>query len=282
MVSLKRFCLLVLTLCTLFCLFGCLSSEENIPSPAKNELLVTVLKLGEPQDAILLQTTDAAVLLDTGVTSNAASIVRHLSRVGVTSLDALIITHFDQDHVGGANAVLSAVSVENIYVPDYTVDTPEYNAFVAAMSDAAISPNIVSEDISFTLGQTLFEINPTQNDVKEGEDNNWSLITTVSYGDSRLLFMGDAENARIKEFTKTKPAPVDFIKMPHHGKYHKPIKDLLDVVTPAYSCITSSNRERAEEKTLEALNERGITNYNVQSGNVYISTDGTTVNVWQD
>lgn len=265
-----------------FCLVGCLSSEETTVTPAQGSLLTTVLKLGEPQDAILLQTTNSAVLIDTGVTANAASVVRHLSRIGVTRLDALIITHFDQDHVGGADAVLSAIPVDQVYIPNYTVDTPEYNAFVAALSAGSLSAQVVTEDTSFTVDSVLYEINPTQKEVKEGEDNNHSLITTVTYGTSRLLFMGDAENARIKEFTKTNPAPVDFIKMPHHGKYHKPIKDLLDLVTPTYSCITSSNQERAEEKTLEELEKRGITNYNIQSGNVYASTDGTTLTVWQD
>lgn len=278
----KRLVLFSVILFVLLCFCGCLSSEETTVTPEEGSLLTTILKLGEPQDAILLQTTDTAVLIDTGITANAASVVRHLSRIGVTKLDALIITHFDQDHVGGADAVLSAVTVDKIYMPNYAVDTPEYNAFVAAMDSCGISPQIVSEDVSFTLDSVLFEINPTQKEVKEGEDNNHSLITTVTYGDSRLLFMGDAENARIKEFTKTNPAPVDFIKMPHHGKYHKPIKDFLDLVTPAYSCITSSNQERAEEKTLEELKERNITNYNIQSGNVYVSTDGTTLTVWQE
>ena len=278
----KRFSMFLMFVMLSVCLCGCLSESETAITVAPNTLLTSVMKLGEPQDAILLQTTDSAVLIDTGTARDAASVVRTLNRAGVTELDALIITHFDQDHVGGADAVLSAVSVDNIYVPDYTANSPEYNAYVSAASNVGISPIAVTDTITLTIGGATYEINPTQIDVKEGEDNNWSLITTVTYGETRLLFMGDAENARIKEFNKTEPSHVDFIKMPHHGKYHKPLKDLLDLTTPHYSCITCSNQDRAEDKTLELLEERNITNYNTSSGDVFITTDGTTLTLQQD
>ena len=84
-------------------------------------------------DAILIQTEHSAVLVDTGLKKNADELVAALREAGVERLDALVITHYDKDHVGGAPAVLENFAVETIYQPDYVKDGGAYERWQKAL-----------------------------------------------------------------------------------------------------------------------------------------------------
>ena len=58
--------------------------------------------------------------------SRADVILDYFSEHGIDTLDYLIITHFDKDHVGGADKILDAVKVKRVLEPDYTVDKKQY------------------------------------------------------------------------------------------------------------------------------------------------------------
>ena len=95
-----RLLCLLLALC-LMLLPGCARGESEAET-----LSVTFFDAGKA-DAILVRTGEHALLIDTGLNKNGAALVDALRAAGVQSLDVLLITHFDKDHVGGADSVLS-------------------------------------------------------------------------------------------------------------------------------------------------------------------------------
>ena len=91
---------------TLLLLAGCAVGERPsaaaaVPDEPFDGLEVTVLDAGKA-DAILLTTPDSAVLIDCGEKGFGDEILGELAARGIGRLDVLIVTHFDQDHVGGA------------------------------------------------------------------------------------------------------------------------------------------------------------------------------------
>lgn len=82
--------------------FVCLTMCGCAASGAEEDTLTAVFYDVGKADAILLYTEDAAVLVDAGVNKSGEDIVADLHARGIERLDALIITHFDKDHVGGA------------------------------------------------------------------------------------------------------------------------------------------------------------------------------------
>jgi competence protein ComEC len=111
-------------------------------------------------DAILLYSGSAAVLIDTGESGFGKTIVSYLQNAGIGTLDALILTHFDQDHVGGAAKVLSSVTVKAVYTSDCPKSSKEYAKYLAALDSAGLTAVTVREDTSFTLDGAVFSISP--------------------------------------------------------------------------------------------------------------------------
>ncbi|MBE5785882.1 MAG: MBL fold metallo-hydrolase, partial [Clostridiales bacterium] len=75
---------------------------------------VTLINTGE-SDAILLQTEEGAFLVDTGLKKQFDTLSAALSRLGVTELSAVIITHGHKDHIGGLKKLLETYPVDTIY-----------------------------------------------------------------------------------------------------------------------------------------------------------------------
>ena len=176
----------------------------------------------------------------------------------------MIITHFDQDHVGGADTVMENLQVNRIYVPDYEGVHAEYLDFLHAAEAADVPIQRLSKPVSFPFGDAEVLIEPPASyEIPEGKadyDNNFSLITTVLHGNNRLVFMGDAEKARIREWLQGDSAVrCDFLKVPHHGIYNKAQEELFETLAPRYSVICSSQKHPAEEKTLELLKKTADT-----------------------
>ncbi|MBQ9414338.1 MAG: MBL fold metallo-hydrolase [Clostridia bacterium] len=279
MIRFRRFfsgmlvCLLLLIL-----LAGC--EQDSISA----SLTVDLLKVGKA-DAIVLITGDRCMIIDAGEEDDGPEMIRFLQSRGIRRLDTLIITHFDKDHVGGAAALLGAYSVDRILLPAYENELAEYQAFLAAIDRQSTVPERLSDAVTFSFGDAEVLVEPplSYEATTDGEaDNNFSLITTVTHGENQLVFAGDSEKSRIRDWLKSREiAPCDFLKLPHHGVFNKALDELLDALQPSYVAICTSDKNPAEDKTLSLLAERGITTFETKDGDITILSDGQTLRVSQ-
>ena len=229
-------------------------------------------------DAILLTTADSAVLIDTGEQGFGKTILSRLEEMGIRQLDVLIVTHFDQDHVGGAAKVLNSIPVGTVLQSNQPKDSEEYEKYTAALSKAGIEPVTVRETYEFTLDGVSYTVDPPRQ-LEYGEDssNNSSLIVSVQNGDNRFLFTGDAQTARLAEFLETLSAACDVLKLPHHGQEEPLLDALLAAASPSYAVITSSAEEPESDAVVRALEEAGIRVLRTRNGPVILRSDGTEV-----
>ena len=256
-------------------------------SGVKNEKLkVTVLKTGK-SDAIVLESAGKAMMIDTGEVDDAEKIVEFLKAENITSLDAVVITHYDKDHVGAAGLIVENFNVDRVLVPDYEGTRTEYFDFMNAMKAAMIVPQRVSETMEFTFGETTVLIDPpvdydvnTISDVEDDYDNTLSLMTTVTCGEKRFLFTGDADRRRIKEWLSNGTVQhVDFLKVPHLGLFNAALDQLLEATTPDCAAITCSAKNPADDSTLEVLKKYGVDVYQTRNGQITVTTDGSKLNL---
>ncbi len=249
-------------------------------------LKVTVLKTGK-SDAIVLQSGGKAMMIDTAEVDDAEKIVDYLKAEGITSLDAVLITHFDRDHVGSAGLVVENFNVDRVLIPDYEGTREEYFDFMNAMKAALIVPQRVSEPMEFSFGECTVQIDPpldydvnTISDVVDDYDNTLSLMTTVTCGEKRFLFTGDADRRRIKEWLSNSTVQdVDFLKVPHHGLFNAALDQLLEATTPEYAVITCSKKNPADDSTLQVLQKYGVDVYQTRNGQITVTTDGSKLSV---
>lgn len=232
-------------------------------------------------DACLLRTPDSTVLIDTGKNKMGKEIVAYLEDNGISRIDVLFITHFDKDHVGGADKVLESVSVGQIIEPAYVSDSKQYIQYKEAIEAAQTPVTSLAQNTTFELDGVVYEIDvANQRYYGEDEENDFSLVISVRYGETGFLFAGDAENPRLSELLAEGVGEYDLLKVPHHGRAEKLSAAFFDAVKPRYSIITSDEDDPEEMSVVNALKAYGQV-YLTRLGAVTCVTDGKTITVSQ-
>lgn len=259
-------------------LSGCQNREGDV-------LKVSLLKVGKA-DAIVVQQGTQTMVIDAGEEEDGAELVEFFEEQEISEVDILIITHFDKDHVGGADTLVEAMEIGEVILPDYETDGTEYWDFMNALEGKDLTPQHLTQSAKFALGNASVLVEPPQDYMAgssaEDIDNNLSLITTITYGENRLLFTGDAEKARLREWlTGGTAGDCDFLKIPHHGVYSEALKELLEAVTPEYAAICSSSKNPAEQKTLDVLKQYQVQTVQTKDGDIIVTCDGERLEVTQ-
>ena len=242
---------------------------------SQNGVRVSVVDVGKG-DCILVQAGGASALIDSGYEDTANEVVSYLRNQGISSLDCLVITHYDRDHIGGISAVGKAFDIGTIYIPGYKGGDKHYRAATDAIDDLEFSVQPVIEEQALDLGGASFTILPSDltyipnANGKEGNDNDLSLVATLTFQNDSYLFTGDLEEEGIASYLKNGRGQYDVLKVPHHGEKNSFTDDLLEVVQPKIALITDSAKDPADKKVLKLLQSSGVDIYRT-------STDGTIV-----
>ena len=223
----------------------------------------------EKADALLIKYKNKYMLIDTALDGD--KIITYLKNNNIETLDYLIITHFDKDHVGGAYEILNHFIVKNVLQSNYPKDSVYYDNYIQALNAKNITPITIENDKEFKLSDLSFNVNGPNKIYDEDESNNSSLIVSIDYKNTSFLFTGDIENERIEDFISTNNKTYTVLKVPHHGNYHKNTKLLIENTKPNYLIISSLNEEA---KMTELLNELNIKTYFTRNGDIDIYSDG--------
>ena len=259
----KLLCALI-ALCLL--LAGCAGGE------AANELTAVFFDVGKA-DAILLYNGEMAVLIDAGENGDGKDVAVAIRTRGIERLDLLIITHFDKDHVGGADKILENIEVARVLEPDYDKDSKQYRQYREALEEQGVAAEALSQNTSFTLGGCKFSIDvANEDDYGEDEENDFSLVVRLTHGDARFLF---------DELLDEGDLDSDVLKVPHHGRYADLSAAFFAAVSPQYAVITSDEDDPEDPETVRALEAAGAQVLLTREGAVTLVSDGEGVRAAQ-
>ena len=115
-----------------------------------NDLTVVFPKLGAADCAILM-TEDHTVVIDTGEAEDADTILDVLSDYHRDTIDLLLISHYDKDHVGGAAKLIDSLTVRRVIGSSYPKESEEYAAYQSALSQAGLTEEILSSPETVTI-----------------------------------------------------------------------------------------------------------------------------------
>lgn len=262
--------------------------ESEQPAPAEESpsdeisFRAAFLKVGKA-DAIILQSGEETMVIDCGEEEDGQEVLDYLAEQGVTQVDVLLITHFDKDHVGGADTVVKGIEVKRVLQPAYEGVVDAYTDFEEALAEESIAPENVTETLDFDFGGAAVTVEPPASyEIPQGSgeyDNDFSLITTVECGAKRFVFAGDIEKKRIREWlAQGGVRPCDVLKVPHHGVYNAALGELFEALTPEIAVICDSKKNPADSRTLELLSKYSASILETKDGDVSILCDGE--NVW--
>lgn len=278
----KRF---VAFLSSLF-FFAAVSCNKEIASSSITEttsslditgLEVIFLDVGKA-DAIVLLNENSTILIDCGEKGDAKQIINLLEERDRKTIDYLILTHYDKDHVGGAGKVIKNLDVKNILGPDHKQQSEEMEKYLSALKEKELTPQLITEDISFSIDDLEITVDaPNKTNYGVNNDNDFSLVTKIVHGDNTLLFTGDAMEARLKEVMDI--GDCDLLKIPYHGRKIANLPDFLDSVTPEYAVVCTA-KEDFSGTVQKQMNKRGIKYYSTCfNGRITVVSDGKNIEI---
>ena len=107
-------------------------SPEEMFKDSEHVMHTEFLQTGE-SDSILIRMDSTVILVDTADSDEYAVLKAKLAEHEITTIDYLIITHFDNDHIGSAAGIIKDFAVKNVYAPDYVRDSGLYRSMMAAI-----------------------------------------------------------------------------------------------------------------------------------------------------
>lgn len=257
----KKRSLISILLCALLAYAGC--------AHAFSGSIVSVLRIGKA-DAIIITNGSNAILIDAGEEDDIDEILEFFAEKRINAIDMMIITHFDKDHVGGADGVLHGIRVNAVYDAGYESDSKQYGEYLDALQATGVPRTRVLETTEMRLGALTLTLMPAGQPADD--DNNNSLVIAMDDGFHTFLFAGDAEEQRIDELLLSAIGQYDFLKMPHHGRMKTNLDALLDQVSPQIAVITDSDKNPADTETLALLAGRGIDTYETRDGDIHVTS----------
>lgn len=215
---------------------------------------VTILDVGQA-DAILIRQGGAVALVDCGLDER---VVTALVRNNVHHIDAVFVTHWDEDHWGGLPDVLEQFSVGTIAVAANALE----DAPAEVLNRSGVEYRQVRRGDTVDIGAFCARVMWPFESV-DGEGNEDSLILLLSYaqeGKSLLMLLtGDAELDQEREFAQ-EVGDIDVLKLGHHGSKVSVDGELLDVLKPELSIASAGEGNRyghPSDACVDAVREAG-------------------------
>ena len=228
---------------------------------------LTTLDVGQGDSHLLTTPSGMHILVDAGDTKRQDSgkdiVVPYLHHIGVSSLDALIVTHADQDHFGGAYSIIKTFPVKELWISECArIDDKENWQQVIA---EAYRRGILIRDISrgILYKERFFEIKVVHPETARCIDANTQSITfrAKGLGHSALL-TGDLTVQGEKEIMKTDAyLKSDVLKLGHHGSKTSSGRKFLKQVNPKLAIVSSGRKNRfrhPSKQVIQRLDSLGI------------------------
>ena len=285
---LSVFCMLAAVL--VFQTFGKQESGEHVAQAATTQagsnttqtsLTVTWLDVGQG-DAAVIQCGGHAMLIDGGKPEESSYIYAWLKQHGLSSLDVMVATHVDADHIGGLSGALNYATVGTAYCPVTTGTTKTFESFVKYLAAQGKTITVPTAGTNFSLGAAQVQI---LGPLRSAEDsNNSSIVLKVTYGATSFLFTGDAEREEEQDLLN---AGVNLqstvLKVGHHGSDTSTSYPFLRAVAPQYAVISvgaGNSYGHPTEAVLSRLRDAGVTTFRTDmQGEITAVSDGNTVHV---
>lgn len=204
--------------------------------PNKNEVWFTLLDVGQGLAAVV-QTANHVLLYDTGPKFlehdvGVSIIIPYLRFQGIKAIDAMIVSHGDSDHIGGADSILKAIPVNSILS-----SVPE--KFSPGVADFCVAGQKWHWDgVNFEI------LSPPSN--KQFTGNEASCVIKITQGTKSILLVGDieheAEDLLVKQYNSNLQSSI--LIAPHHGSATSSSQSLIDFVRPKYVLFSIGYKNR--------------------------------------
>ena len=275
--------LIIFTLLLLLCFFySLLTKKFNSYKVNPNLMYVHYINVDQC-DAILIQVNNKNLLIDSGPKSHKKQLVKFLNDLNISKLDYVIATHPHEDHIGNMNTVLNSYKVQSFYAPKVYSYTKSFEQMIDSLKSNNLKITPIKRGCNtINLGfQTNVEVFSPINDTYDNE-NNYSPVIKISFGNNSFLFTGDAEKEiEDKLILLNDDLKADILKVSHHGSSSSTSDSFLNRVSPKYAVISVGKNniyDHPNDTIISKLNTYNIDILRTDiQNNITLISDGTNI-----
>ena len=264
---------------------------------------ITVLDIGQGDCIYLADGQGGHYLIDGGSSDQKEvetyRIIPFLKYRGVSRLDAVFISHSDEDHISGILGLLkdygeTGIEIGCVFLPDLAEESRDENylTLAALAQSRGIPVAFLREGNRLEKGKLMLTcIHPDESYVNL-DANSGSMVLYVTYEKFSALFTGDLEGegerlvtqrlAHMRE-TGGMPEKITLLKAAHHGSKNSTKEEFLELVNPRLTLISAGQDNsygHPHRETLMRLKEQGCQIYQTpKSGAVTVRVRGEKVSV---
>ncbi|MDD3235240.1 MAG: MBL fold metallo-hydrolase [Candidatus Cloacimonetes bacterium] len=273
-----------------------ISSNVTTPNGTSERIKVHYIDVKQG-DSMLVQRGTHNYLIDSGKDLSTNKLITYLQGLGVTHLDAMLVTHPDSDHYAEFEDLLQSgiLTVDRFIKNRDNSDAAAWARLMAELNTQGIPIEIVnsSNSLNWVLDTQILNPPPVRS-----VDNDNSIVFKMTYGNLSFLFTGDMEVATNNYITNTFDVNCDILKVAHHGSINGTTATFLNEATPAISIISCGNNSFGHPSytVIDMLEAAGSliystaddwntwtgsgSNDDTDDDDIVLETDGT--NVWKN
>lgn len=260
---------------------------------AAGTLTVTVMDVGQGLCVIVISPDGSTMVVDAGRSQQRVDdvVIPYLRERGINSIDYLVLTHPDQDHVGGMPEILEQMQVGTWVDPVIETTNQTYAQSLELVLEKGVTPMRARRGDTLDMGvgvqvDVLWPVDPLLMSGSQQDSNGNSIVLQVIHGSTRYLITGDLEEEgeeRLIELETNEELRSDVLVVGHHGSRTSSSAPFLDVVSPTVGIIPvglGNQYGHPHDEVVQRLRFRSVRIYRTDlDGSVQVSSDGSSYQV---
>ena len=263
---------------------------------ADGKLRVDFLDVGQGDAALVTLPDGKTLLVDGGGTANygrmktdkrsigEAVVSEYLWWRGLDTIDYVLATHADADHIDGLNDVLRNFTVNAALVARSPMNDPEYAKFAQTLSATETPAVTIQANDLIRFGDAQMQVlwPPAAAHANEPSRNNDSVVLRITFGHRSILLTGDieksGENALVAAGNQLR---ADVVKVPHHGSRSSSTLPFVTATHPTIAVVSVGQTSifgHPHADVVERWQSNGAQVFTTgKCGTITVTTDGTTL-----
>lgn len=244
-------------------------------NPTRRDLEMDVLNVGKGDSILLRFPGKGTMLIDAGTGGDEENfdtgrsvVAPYLWNLGINRLDAVVVTHSHEDHLGGLLFILENFNIGCV-IDNGISDRKNifYKKYRDILSKKGIRRLVVRDGdmINGFDGVKIYILNPGAEEEGADDANFGSIVMKIVYGDSTALLTGDAAGPAIERISSHGAlARAEILKIPHHGGSvggESRVRMLFEAVSPEACIISSGELGHPDESVSRELLKENLISY---------------------
>lgn len=239
-------------ICSALLLLGLTVGSSAVANGAQPSMTVTFIDCDQG-DSILVESNGHRMLVDGGKAVHAQAVEDCLRSKSISTLDYVVASHPDEDHIGGLPQIYNRFQVNYSYYSPYKTNTKCYKNYLSAIkSEPGSKAANPTADSRFQVGGTTVQVLSDGTGAENANDA--SLVLKVQCGNRSLLLTGDISSTVEQSLVNSgTDLQTDILKVAHHGSAGSSSASFLAEAAPKYAAISVGAGNSYGHPTAQAL-----------------------------